>query len=142
VRPGKKDLGPLGRFLNIENICADPLSLTVRFAGDLLPSVQYGLSPSHIDVQVTPLDSLHCSCDEFSFSVLILVVDVLSLRVSNPLNDDLLGSLGGDSSKIARIQLDPKAISDLCFLVQFPSLLEGDFILIIFHGFNNCFELE
>ena len=124
--PREDDLRPLRRFLDRQQICPDPVALAVAFAADLLARGQKRLGPPEVDHYAAALDLLYVARDDLADPVLEIAVDLLPLRLTDPLHDDLLRRLDRVSSELVERHLDPHHVPDLQRRVEFLRLLQVD----------------
>ena len=80
----------------------DPHPVVVALAVDLLGARQQGLDPlAQLDQRVAVVGLLDDPGDQLADAVLELVVHHHPLGLADPLQDDLLGGLGGDPAEVS-----------------------------------------
>ena len=97
----------------------------VGLAGRLLLDGQDRVSAAEVDNDVAFLEASHDAVDELGLAVLEVVVDHLALRLSDALDNDLLGSLGGDSSKRGAGALELENLAEFLVLLRRPLSVGG-----------------
>ena len=80
--------------------------------------------------------------DDLALTVVVLVVDHLTLGTANFLDDDLLGRLGRDSAELPGVDLHADLIVGFALRVVLQSLLERDLGVVGGIALDHRFELE
>src|SRR4030095_2701855 len=92
-------LGALGYLQNFDYHGADALPLLVSFRPRLFAQGEQRFGFSDIDDYIRPLESLHYSIHHLADLLRVLAVDILTLRLTNLLENHLLGGLGCDTAE-------------------------------------------
>ena len=101
MRAGENDLDLPRSFPHVQHHRADSFLGGVGFSRNLLALGQEGLGASQFDHQGAAFPPCGPPRDDLAFSLEILFVDAPALRLTNALNDHLLGRLRGDAAQIA-----------------------------------------
>ena len=128
---GQHDLGTLAAAADFHHINADAVALVDGFAGDLLGGSQNSLGVLALAGQLqngTAVAGIHTGDDcgqDLMLLAGILVGDHAALSLADALNNDLLGSGGGDTAKILGFHVDADLVAQLGILGIGASLLQG-----------------
>src|SRR5712691_6517654 len=126
VRAREEDLRPFGRLLDLLHVGAHPVVGVVALAGNLLALGDNRLRLAQVHDHVALLDAVDGAADDLALLVDEVGVDGITLGVADPLQDDLLGRLGGDTTELLRGQLDLDLVLELRLGVQLARLAERD----------------
>src|SRR3954471_5684149 len=103
VAPGEDDLRPLRARTDLGDDRLDAAPLLVALAVHLLGPGQEGLDLAEVDEHVVAVAGLlDDSGHDLGDAVDVLVVHHLALGLADPLQDDLLRGLGGDTAEVLR----------------------------------------
>src|SRR5205085_9649512 len=100
MRPRDDDLRSAKGVIDLGDVDSDPLLRIVTLGRHLLGPRHQRLGPSELHHDVALLDALDDPVDDLVLAVGELVVNHLALGLAQFLNDDLLGGLRGDTSKV------------------------------------------
>src|SRR5690606_34828631 len=128
VSAAEHNLRLTGAALDLFDERLDPVARAIRLARRLLAMRQDRVGPIEVDDDVALLEPRHDAGDALALAVFVLVVDQVTLRLADTLDDDLLGGLGCDASKalLGALELEDLAISPILFprLVDVVGLVE------------------
>ncbi len=96
---GEDDLGSASRFVDIHDVGDDSVTRPERLARHLVAHREHRFGASEIDDDVAALEPPDDPRNELALAVLVLIEDVVALGLAHPLQDDLLGGLGGDPAE-------------------------------------------
>ena len=102
VGPGQDHLRPLGCAKNVYQIGADGISLTVALFSNLLLEGDNSLRAAKVNQNIAMADLLDGAADDFSESILVILVDLLPFGFPNSLDQDLFGGLNGIPTEIGK----------------------------------------
>ena len=114
----------------------------VGFSGHLLPVGNNSLRSTQVNRNTPSIEALHDAVDDLASPVFVVLEDHLPLCILHFLDDDLLGGLGGNTTKGISVQLDSETIADLTVRVQFPPFIQRNLQERIRHLGHNLFELK
>ena len=129
--PREQDLRALDPLLDLEHVGPDAVARIVALAGDLLALHEHRLGLADLDDHVPLLDAVDDAPDDPPFLVDELRVDGVALGVAHPLQDHLLGRLGGDATELLRGQLHLELVLELGLAVELARLVEADLELLV-----------
>ena len=138
VGPRNDDFRSPGCLSDFLNVHPNALIAGIPFARHLICTRQQCLGLVQAHGNAVRIGILNGSLDDFAFSIGVRVVGCLSLRFANALQDNLLRSLGSDTPKILRGDVDFDQTADIGVRVDLLSFLDryvGALILnFIDHG--------
>src|SRR5207248_6424089 len=105
-RAAENDLRALRLPEHVEHEGLHPVAGAVRLARRLLADRQHGLGAAEVDDDVPALEPQRDAADDFALAVLVIVEDVLALRITRALDDDLLGGLRRDPAEALPVRLE------------------------------------
>jgi hypothetical protein len=128
VSTRQDDLWAAGGLLDPHHIHLEALAGVVTLAGDLLGGKQDTSSLAEVDVGDVALNALDVTIEDETLFVLVFGEDDLTLGFAQALDDDLLGSLGGDATEVLRVGLHLNEIglflgTDVSVLVELLGIL-------------------
>ena len=138
----QKDLRPARLLAHIINVSADPLPLPEAFARQQLVAAQHRLGAAEVDHDIAEFDTLNEPVDDLSDSILELEELPLTLGVSHLLDDNLLGRLCRDPTKIDRRQRVGNKVTDLGLRVQPLRLDQSDLRRLVLDGLRHLAEAK
>ena len=111
-------------------------------AGNLFSGGENRIGASKINDDAALFNPAAGPADDFAFTNIEFLEDDVPFGVSDFLDDDLLGRLGGDATKLGGIQFDTDAIAQGHVGVELAGLVLGDLGIGIVHDFNHGLELK
>ena len=96
------DLRTLCRRADLNNHCLNACTVVVALPMNLLALGQEGLNPAKVDQGVARVGLLNDPGNKITDAVDVLLVHHLPLGLADPLKDDLLGGLRGDTPEVVR----------------------------------------
>ena len=109
--PREHNLRPPHVALYVQDVGLDPVTGAIGLPRHLLANGQDRLGAAEIDDDVLALEAAHNARDQLALAVDVLTVDVVTLRLSDTLGDNLLGGLGGDPAEAAPLTLELKNVT-------------------------------
>ena len=140
--PGKNDLRAFGCHADIRDVSTNTVALAIILTRNLLTMRQQGLGTTKINNQVTTLVTTYDTVDQLAETILEFIEDAFTLGFTNLLNNHLLGSLGSNTTEAAGIHLHTEGVTNLYIRVNFLRLTKINFLVRVFHFFNDSDKLE
>ena len=146
--PGQEDLGPPGGPADLHHIDLQAVALVDGFPPDLLTGGQEGVgvlaagADAEAGRPVPGVDAGHHAGEDLVLLGAELVVDHAPLRLTDALDDDLPGGLGGDAAEVPGLDLDADHVPQLGVGDGAPGLLQGDLGGGIVHALHDVLEDE
>ena len=103
VGAGDDDLRALGVVVHLDDDGPDAIALAVALRLRLFFLWQHRLRASEVDDNVAALEPFHQTVDHLTDAFAILLEDVVTLRLADFLEDDLLGGLGRDTAELLEL---------------------------------------
>ena len=94
------DLGSLGGLAHLDDVGLQPGPVLVALVGHLLRLRQQGLHLAQVEQGVAVVGLLDDTGDDVALPPRVLLVLEVPLHLADPLQDDLLGRLGGDPAEV------------------------------------------
>ena len=126
VRSGEHDLRALGDLVHLDHVRADPVAGAIALARDLLLRRDHGLGAAEIDDNGALLEAADDAVHDLPLAVLVLVKGVVAFRVTDALDDHLLGRLGENPAEVRRVELHADLVADLVVVSGLDLLLEAE----------------
>src|SRR4029453_3857705 len=104
MRAAEEDLRTAGFGRYAQDQRADAVADADHLARDLLVAADNAFGPAEVDDDVAELDPLDDAGDDLVGAVLEFLILPLALGIADLLEDDLLGSLGGNAAELDRRQ--------------------------------------
>ena len=127
---------------HFENVGLDAIALAIALQMHLFSRGDDPFSLADIDNQGALLKTPHDPRDQLSDPITVRVVDLLSLRVTNSLNDDLLGRLRRNPAQGLHVHLETEFVTHHGAWVQLSSLFDLNLRVIVVDLFDYRLELE
>ena len=127
MSPGKDDLGPLGGLLHFHHITFQPLMVVIGFVGDLFIGQQQSFRRPQVDEHIVAFDPLDGPGDDIIFPVGIPFIHHAPFRFPDPLDDHLLGILGGNPAKVLGGHFRFQDIPHLVVGIELLGIGQADF---------------
>src|SRR5712691_921223 len=131
MRPRERDLRPLGAPAHLEHEGADAITGIEPLARDLFALGQDRLRLADLDDDVALLDPMHDTPQDLTILAVEFLEDAIALGVPHPLQDHLLGRLGGDAAKLLGRQLLLELVAELGLRVQRLGVGEAELQLAV-----------
>ena len=142
MSPGNEDLGTLGRLAHFYDITLDALANGIRFRRNLFRNRQNRFCFSQIDIDIPLFDALDDSRNDIILAVGKFIIDDAPFGFTQPLDHDLLGSLGRNTAKILRRYIDVDDIPFRIFRIQDLCHSQRNFRIFIFYRFHYRFRSQ
>jgi len=137
------DLRPFRVFFHLEEIRANAFAAFVGFAVNLFRGRDHAFRSSQVHNDVAAFEPLDKAVDQFSLTVFIFVIDIVALRVFNPLDNDLLGHLHGDAAEGTGFDFHTQRVTRFrAFIKAFSGFLFRNLCFRIEYFVNNRLKLE
>ena len=140
--PRKNNLRALGSHADIRDVSTNTVALAIILTRNLLTMRQQGLGTAKVNNQVTTLVTTHDTVDQLAETILEFIEDAFTLGFPNLLNNHLLGSLCSNTTEAAGIHLHTEGVTNFYIRVNFLRLTKINFLVRVFHFFNNSDKLE
>ncbi len=138
---GNDDLRAASFLAHFDDQGLHAIPAFVVLAGNLLFLGQNGLGPSEVDDPAALVAALDDAAADFAHAVLEFLVDEFLFGVAHPLDDHLLGGLGGDAAQIGHLEGKADFVVKLNGGIEFAGLFNGDFGIRVFDFLHHDLEL-
>jgi len=142
VSAGEDELRALQGAVHLQQVELLPLTGPVMLRPHLLRRRQDSLRLAEVDDDVLGVDPLDNAGHDVALAVGELLEHHLPLRLPQPLQDHLLGGLGGDAAGVGRVHLSGDDVVHGGVRLDLPGVREGDLGLGVFHLRDHCLLVE